>query len=84
MVRAFSERKNQYILYYSTVYILTHNFYFVLDGCVVVFEIFVNSSVAEPDPGSGDRCLFDPGFRIRNRFFSDPGPDPKPLFLMAK
>jgi hypothetical protein len=28
-------------------------------------------SVADPDPGSGIRCLFDPW--IRNRFFQDPG-----------
>ncbi len=36
-------------------------------------------SIADPDPGSGIWCLFDPGIGIRKRFFPYPGsriPDP--------
>jgi hypothetical protein len=57
-----------------------------LAGHVVISNIAIGSlptlqisSVADPDPGSGD-----PGSGIRNRFFLDPGsriPDPKPKFL---
>jgi hypothetical protein len=31
------------------------------------------SSVSDPDPGFGIRCLFYPGSGIRNRYFPDPG-----------
>ncbi len=50
-------------------------------------------SVADPDPGSGIRCLFDPWIRDPGSgigFFRipDPGsriciPDPKPIYLRA-
>jgi hypothetical protein len=45
-----------------------------------------NVSVADPIPGSGIRCLFDPESGIWNRFFPDPGSRvlvPKPIFLVA-
>jgi hypothetical protein len=34
-------------------------------------KIIILNIVADPNPGSGIRCLFDPW--IRNRFFPDPG-----------
>jgi|LakMenE01Jun11ns_1017448.scaffolds.fasta_scaffold7608472_1 hypothetical protein len=50
------------------------------------FGPFLIACVADPDLGSGIKCIFNPGSGIRNRFFPDPGyriPDPKNIFFRA-